>query len=552
MLLRPLLPDHRSLACQEVRLIGDSVVIFVSSTLPTSRCPQCCQSSGRVHSRYERELADLPWQGLPVHVRWRSRKFFCDNPFCAQRIFTERLPAVAESYGRKTCRMATVLFAIGFACGGEGGTRLVERLGMSASPDSLLRAIRRGTLPEAKTPRVLGVDDWAFRRGKRYGTILCDLERHRPVDLLPERSSEALANWLKAHPGVEIVSRDRGDYYIKGATAGAPNAVQVADRWHLLKNLREALVRVVDRHCQQVHAAARVAAATVETDSPESPDEGMPSEDSVTPASLTRAEQLKQERRARRVKRYRRVVKLHAQRVPIREIARQLGMHRGTVRRFLVAGSFPERAQRKYRRQTDPFVDYLRKRWDEGCHNAVQLIKELRQQGFEGSYDMVRRRVARWRRRSRGVIKTRSAKRSSSAVERPSSNRVAWLLLKPPAEPLPEEQALLKSLAEQCPSLEKAAALAREFAEMVRQRKVHSLDDWIERVSASDGIVELGRFAEGLRDDLAAVRAALSLPWSNGQTEGHVNRLKLIKRQMFGRANFDLLRQRVLHTCWAA
>lgn len=550
MLLRPLLPDHRSLACEEVRLIDDSVAIFISSTSPTSRCPQCCQSSGRVHSRYERELADLPWQGLPVHIHWRSRKFFCDNPFCAQRIFTERLPAVAESYGRKTCRMATVLFAIGFACGGEGGARLVERLGMSASPDSILRAIRRGVLPEAKTPRVLGVDDWAFRRGQRYGTILCDLERHRPVDLLPERSSEALADWLKAHPGVEIVSRDRGDYYIKGATTGAPDAVQVTDRWHLLKNLREALVRVVDRHCQQVETAARAAAATVETAPPDSPDENTLSDGSSTPASITGAEQLKQQRRSRRLDRYRRVVELHAQGVARREIARQLGMHRSTVRRFLTAGCFPERAQRWYPRDTDPFVDYLCRRWEEGCHNAAQLTEELKQHGFAGSYDMVRRRVASWRTLSQGSSpKKGSAKAPSPRPKRPSSNRVAWLLLKPKSELAPKEQALLESLAEHCSPLENAAAVAQEFWEMVRQRKAQALDDWIARASASEGAVELRRFAEGLKDDLAAVRAALSLPWSNGQTEGQVNRLKLIKRQMFGRANFDLLRQRVLCAC---
>jgi transposase len=547
MLLRPLLPDHHVLALGDVRLAGDTIAISVSSTSPSSQCPQCCQSSERIHSHYERKLADLPWQGFAVHVRWHSRKFFCDNPLCAQRIFTERLPEVAESYSRKTCRMAKVLFALGLACGGESGARLAGRLGMVVSPDSLLRAIRRGTLPESKTPRVLGVDDWAFRRGHRYGTILCDLERHRPVDLLPERSSAALADWLKAHPGVEIVSRDRGDYYIKGATEGAPDAVQVTDRWHLLKNLREALVRQADRHCRQVEAAARAAAATIEADSPDPPEENMPSDScdsSSAPVRMTRAEQLKQERRARRLKRYRRVIELHAQGVSRQKIARQLGMHRRTVRRFLTADSFPERAERRCRRKTDPFVEYLRRRWDEGCHKATQLTEELRREGFDGSYDMVRRRVAKWR--CRGPTAKPTSKQSSPRVGRPSSNRVVWLLLKPPAEPSAKEQALMDSLAEQCPSLEKAAVLAREFAEMVRQRQPQKLPAWIDQARASPDAVELHRFAKGLTDDLPAVTAALSLPWSNGQTEGQVNRLKLIKRQMFGRASFDLLRQRVL------
>jgi transposase len=485
-----------------------------------------------------------------VWVCWRSRKFFCDNPYCPQRIFTERLPDVTESYGRKTCRIAKILLAIGLACGGEGGARLAERLAMPFSPDSLLRAIRQAILPVAQTPRVLGVDDWAFRRGQRYGTILCDLERHRPVDLLPERSSEAFANWLKAHPGVEIVSRDRGDYYVKGATTGAPDAVQVTDRWHLLKNLREALVRVVNRHCQQVQAAARAAVAAVDIESPDSPEESTAKDSSAKPVSVTRAEELKQERRECRLNRYQQVVELHAKGVSYREIARQLGMHRGTVRRFLAAGCFPERAEQRYPRGTDPFIEHLRKRWKEGCHNATQLTEELRKRGFDGSYDMVRRRVASWRTRSQSSSSSqRSAKAARPAARRPSSNRVAWMLLKMQCDLGPEEQALTKSIAEHCPQLEKAAALSREFGEMVRKRKAQALDDWIARVSASEGAVELRRFAEGLKDDLAAVKAALSLPWSNGQTEGQVNRLKLIKRQMFGRAKFDLLRQRVLCAC---
>lgn len=246
MLLRPLLPDHRSLTLDEVRLTAKGINVFVASVLPNNQCPLCGQSSTRVHSWYQRKLADLPWQGLTVSICWRNRKFFCDNRACPRRVFTERLPEVTRPYSRKTCRMAVVLAALGFACGGEGGARLAERLAVPVSADSLLRIIRQTVLPEIHTPRVVGVDDWAFWRGQRYGTILCDLEQHQRIDLLPDRSAESLANWLKAHPSVEIVSRDRGDFYIKGATAGAPAAIQVTDRWHLLKNLHEVLSRAVD------------------------------------------------------------------------------------------------------------------------------------------------------------------------------------------------------------------------------------------------------------------------------------------------------------------
>lgn len=547
MQLNLLLPAPCALTWGEVSITPERIAIFVRSALSSGACPQCGFHSSRVHSHYQRTLADLPWQGTPTRLYWLSRKFFCDNLSCPQRIFTERLPKVAVSYGRKTCRMADMLCAVGFACGGEGGARLTAQLAMPTSADTLLRDMRRTLLPVTETPRVLGVDDWAFLRGQRYGTILCDLERHRPVDLLPERSSETLAEWLKAHPGVEIISRDRADCYINGAKTGAPQALQVADRWHLLKNLREMLIRVADRCHKKVQAAA---GAVIENDKigdrvpAKKEPRGIPPPDIVA----TKYEQRKQQRRARRMKRYRRVVKLHALGFSKREIARRMGMQFVTVSRFLAAGCFPERAQQRYPRATDPFIDYLRRRWKEGCHNASQLTSELKQQGFKGSYEMVRCRVADWRKCSRcDKGKKYTGKRSRLPVKRLSSNRIAWLLLKPLSDMTLKESSLVTAIIKRCPALEKAAVLAREFMDMVRNRKAEILDDWITRACAPEGAVELNRFANGLLSDLPAIRAALSLSWSNGQVEGQVNRLKLIKRQMYGRAKFDLLRQRVLY-----
>lgn len=527
-----------------MKIASGLITIDVASAQPTGNCPACGEASSRIHSRYVRKLMDLPWHGKQVQVRWRSRRLFCDAAACPRQIFTERLPEVAAPHARTTSRVTQALRAIGITCGGEGGARLGQRLGMLTSPDRVLRIIRRVPLDPVNTPRVLGVDDFAFRRGHRYGTILCDLEQRRAVDLLPERSSESFRDWLRCHPGVEVIGRDRGDYYVKGATEGAPQAIQVADRWHLLTNLREALMRAADRFPQQILSAERAAQDATELASlaPMSPAANPPE----NTAQLTRAQQMQQPSRARRLKRYEQVLALHRQGMSHREIARQLGIHRGTVRRFLNADAFPDRAARRYRKRTDHVVGYLRTRWDEGCRNAAQLFADLRQQGFDGSYDMVRRRVAAWRKERRATGQHESS-RPRVTVQRPSSNRIAWLLFQPPSDPADNDYVLARELCAACPQLAKASELATEFASMLREKKAEVLDDWIVRARAPESVPELRRFAQGLQNDWSAVKAAFSLPWSNGQTEGHVNRLKLIKRQMFGRAKFDLLRLRFLN-----
>jgi transposase len=479
-------------------------------------------------------------------MQWRSRRFFCDQPDCPQRIFTERLPEVAAACSRTTTRLNAALRHIAFNCGGEAGSRLAGTLGMPTSPDRLLRVMRQMPTDEAPTPTVLGVDDWAFRRGHRYGTILCDLEQHRPIDLLPERSSQSFSSWLETHPGVKVISRDRGDDYTKGATEGAPQAVQVADRFHLLRNLHDALVRAANRHHADVAKAAKATASRVRSEAVEQPEPA--AEPSSLPVKLTQAEQVKQSNRAGRRQRYERVIELRRQGLSLRAIARELGMHRGTIRRFVCAGRFPERATRQYHRRTDPLEDELRRRWEAGCHNAAQLTRELKGSGADVSYHMIRRRVAGWRQMNDAGRTTGSKPvPPPRTVKRPSSTRVAWFLMKHEAELKPQEQMFREELLQCCPELRDAATLAQEFAGLVRQRRADDLDSWIALASTKTAPPDLRRFARGLTTDYAAVRSALTLPWSNGQVEGQINRLKLVKRQMYGRANFDLLRSRFLY-----
>jgi transposase len=251
---------------------------------------------------------------------------------------------------------------------------------------------------------------------------------------------------------------------------------------------------------------------------------------------------LSQQRRDKRLQRYEQVVALHQQMVPLRAIARQLGMHRSTVRQWIRAGCFPERIRPNRSSRVDSWLGYLNDRWREGCTNAAKLTEELRTQGFGGSYNMVRRHVASWR--SHDAVT--SVQSRTKAFVRLTPKSMAWLLFKSPQERDAEQQRLLEIFCESCPAAQEAADLAASFRDLVRQRRVVGLDAWLTRAAAASAPAELQRFAAGLKDDLAAVRAALSLAWSNGQTEGQVNRLKLIKRQMYGRANLDLLRQRVL------
>jgi transposase len=540
MVTAALFPSARNLRCESVSINEHEVVIRVAGARREASCPACGAASLKVHSRYLRTLQDLPWRGKTVRIVWQSRKFRCERPDCQRQIFTERLPDLAVSHARKTCQLTEALQAIGLTCGGEGGARLAARLGMPTSADTLLRVVRQSPISTVNAPRVLGVDDWAFRRGHRYGTILCDLERHRIVDVLPERSAESLEKWLVAHPGVEVISRDRGDYYISGALAGAPQAVQVADRWHLLTNLRDALTRTAERFSPQILAAARAAAK----DSQPKASEAKRAENKRTKhLPPPRARSLAELRRARRFQYYEQVHTLHRQQVSQREIARRLRIHRETVSRLLRAVTFPERAARDYRHGTDPFLAYLRQRWGEGQHNATQLTQELRQRGFQGSYHMVRRRVARWRRERE---KLSGDPYPGNSLRRPSAKQVGWLLMYPPPEETDSRWRLFSQLAANCPPLATASRLAIEFITLMKQQNADALEEWAARTASEQSLPELRRFAEGLKSDWSAVCAAFRLPWSNGQTEGHINRLKLIKRQMFGRAGFDLLRRRLL------
>jgi transposase len=354
----------------------------------------------------------------------------------------------------------------------------------------------------------------------RCGTILCDLERRRVVDLLPDRQAGTLAAWLRRHPGVEVVSRDRAGAYADGARQGAPAAVQVADRWHLLENCSRALLDAVRRRRADVQVAARPAATAQAPPAEQAP-------------PVTSAERRHWERWRRGSEAHGEVIRLHGEGVPIKAIVRRLGIGRNTVRRWL-RGTAPE-PYRPRRSMLEPYRATLERRWAEGCHNGAQLWRELRAAGFRGGL----RVVTEWATRQR--LASRSG-RVMSCFAAPPSRRVARMLTADPGMLEAGERQYLDRLLSTSPHLALARDLALRFAAIVRERKAGELGQWLADADGS----ELRSFANGLRQDEAAVRAALELPWSSGQTEGQITRLKLIKRQMHGRAKHDLLRARVL------
>ena len=498
-------------------------------------------------------------------LRFSTRRFFCDNADCRRCIFAEQLPDLARRHARGTTRLDETLVQVGLECGGEPGGRLCGELGIDTSGDTILRRLRAAPPADGQMGSVIGVDDFAFRRGQRYGTIIVDHESGDVIDLLADRTSASLEAWLAARPNAPtVVTRDRSGVYATAISAGAPDAAQVADRWHLLTNCREALVRVLDRHHAPI--AEAMATAQSQTSKPDMaqdvaqsaviplPMDDLPTvpvpEPELASVALSKNQQQSLDRRAKRVVRYEQVLELDRQGHSQRAIQRQMSMSQRQVQKLLNAGGFPERAKTHHDKQVDRYVDQLRARWETGVRNARELTGYIRTLGYTGGSDMVRRCVASWRTPAERLrlcgVKPRSRSPIPPKLQRPSSDRLSWLLIKDDIEHRTGESGLLDELRKHCEPIRVASELARSFGQAVRERDINALTAWTQRALQTTSPREMNGFADGLIRNWPEVRAAIELPWSNGRTEGHVNRLKLIKRKMYGRGNLDLLRIRVL------
>jgi transposase len=557
-LLAAVFPEWAALRLQAVTIDMQQIMVDLSSRRETARCPDCQRRSRRAHSRFIRQLRDLPLGGMPVRLRLHARRFRCLNPACARQTFRERLPEIAPSYQRRTPALRHALEAVSFALGGQGGARLAQHLRLGASGvsrNALLRLIRHATLPSvqeiAPHLRILGVDDFAIRRGMRYGALLVDLEQHRVIDLLPDREAATLARWLAQHTGkrLEVVSRDRGGAFAEGIRQGAPQARQVADRFHLLQNVGQALDRVLIReHRALRHVAKTLSETHSATDSARmSAAEKLAAATALPPLTCIEREHAAVE--VRRQERYARVVALAKDGSSLREVARRAGVSRETVRAYLRAGQYRACAPHRRHHDCDAYATYLRQRWDAGERNSAALLAEIQAQGFTGAASTLCQYVANWRTGSPRPGQRRSGEDRTEAPPRQrhfSPRQVRWLLLRPLEELDQEEQAFRAALCEESTTIAIAQRIVADFGRLVRTRAHAELDAWLEDAAQSH-IPELVGFVRGVRRDYDAVAAALTSVHSQGQVEGQVNRIKLLKRQTFGRAKFDLLRRRVLY-----
>ncbi len=575
-----LLPGASELRLDTIAFDLQRITLQVTSTQAAPPCPDCGHAAQRLHSGYVRTLADLPWADRAARIRLRVRRFFCDQLACARTTFTERLPALVAPYARRTRRLAGALADVGLALGGQAGARLAAKQHVPTSRNTLLRLIRQVPTPTADPPRVVGLDDWAKRKGHSYGTIVVDLETHQTLDLLEDRLAETVETWLGGQPTVEVISRDRAEAYAAGAKAGAPDAIQVADRFHLLKNLREAIEQelsqrgariertapdplgsaVPQREVDAVSSALAAAPEPTGTAALATMDVVGPHANSLSAAPETpsiypdspggrHAETARQARRNERYAQYMQMQALRAQGLDQATIARRVGLSRRTISRWQAAECFPERKPRSGDVSSlEPYTPYLLERWQAGCHNGTQLWRMIQGQGFAGSYGVVAAFLAPLRRGAdvSDGLAIRSAPTPPGQEPYYTTRQAAFLFLGRPDELTESEQHDLARMQAADGVLATLYTHTQEFASMLRERDAARLDEWLELAATSD-FPELRRFANGIHRDYAAVRAACELPWSQGPVEGQITRLKLLKRQMYGRAKLDLLRQRMLN-----
>ena len=524
---------------EDFEAVEDKLILKAHSDTKAAFCPSCNENSSRVHGYYQRYPHDLPLVDYQLQFCLRVKRFYCLNECCDKTTFAESFEPWLARYAHRSKRLIEKQAWVAITLSAKASEELLNKLLIPISHDTALNLVHDLAIPECETPRVLGVDDFAIRKRKSYGTILLDLEKHAVIDVLADRSSATLIKWLEAHQGIEIISRDRSQDYKSACDKGAPDALQVADRWHLLKNLSDILKRWFERHKRYlVEAAAKAESVTII--------EGL-SDDKLTKSfssqgTFEKALQAKLNTRRKRQQQFEEAKRLK-EGFNMRYIANKLKMGRSTLNRWFAQGGFPNKRRSQV---IEPYQDYLQQRFELGITNKMQLYREILSQGFTGSHASV---YIFFTELEAGLITmTKAPKRK---VKRYTAYEGTRIFTSQKEILSTQDKKRLEQLFQSMKEAKLCYHLVQSFISLFKKQKenadetIQAFRSWLEDAKNS-GISEIARFAKGLSNDKAAIEAALTLTWSNGMTEGKITKLKFIKRSMYGRAGFDLLRKKVL------
>jgi len=516
---------------------GDWVV---SACGPSSgTCPDCQNQSRSRHGWSYRNLQDLPVQGKEVTVRLQLSRWRCTYRQCRRQTFTDRVPAIASPYARRTTRVAEIIGLMGHSTGGRPGERLMRRLGMPISDDTILRHLKRNAsrVDDAPAARIIGIDDWSWRKSWRYGTIIVDLERRKVMDILEDRS---VARWLKQHPSIEVVSRDRCGLYAQAAREGAPQASQVADRFHLIQNLRIAIE-------EQMSLSGRATGRALLPNEDIENDHGDRALQEQTPETPWR-NQLRRAHRQSRKDVFETVHALSKEGLTCSDIARRTGYGRRSITKWLTFETPPDR-RRGALQPTSPlyFEAFLTQCWKDGNRRGRHLFHDIKRRGYTGSFSNLERLLATWRRAERpeadedkvdaapARIGLSDKAPDNVPVRDPQTGHLispivaATLCIKPRGALTINQARKVDALKQGSRTFTVLRSFAMRFRGIFRGRTSAKLGQWIDDAIHS-GLAFVARFARVLRRNIDAICNAIDLPWSNGQAEGQINRLKTIKR----------------------
>ena len=533
-----------ALKLQEIDYSDDIIRIYASIKTRRSKCPLCGRYSKRVHDYYYRTITDLPVFQNKTVILLKTRKFRCGKKNCPRKVFSEQTPDIIR-YSRRTGRVNRILETFAIELTGKLGCILSEQLHISVSSSTITRIAHGHQIMEITQPRVLGVDDWAYRKGVSYGTILIDMETSRPIDLLPSRDGQVLKDWLLKYNDVRIITRDRASSYSLAINEACPNAVQVADRFHLLMNLSDAL----DTYFKSVSGKIRSLIASKSKEFLDLQDNGKVKEfKDIRPQEIQLAQQSEEYRVDQRLEKFNKVKELQAKEIPARRISKDLGINRKTVQSYFLQETLAPRTHPKSS-NIELFTDHIVSRLSIDGYKVNDIIKEITGFGYNGSrsqaYNIINKIKTKYGIRISGSSQIQYAR---IPFVKPLSSRKLAKYIGSNLTDITDhnDRHYLQTLLDNIIELRLVRKLVRIFKEMLA-RGHGNIRRWIDFIIRSKRKLSgLKSFARGMLRDIEAVENGINMHWSNGAVEGHVNRIKSIKRQMYGRASFELLRKKVI------